>query len=1024
MKKRFLIGGALLLSAGLAVGAVLANQKTLKTSADWSTFEEGYHAFGTSYEVPTMTYDYDGNSYPATCIVTYPDKSQTAEETIELDQAGLYTFEYTVNVNGEIHSVIKTIEVDYAYLSVGNPKVSSAEYYDSTRTASELNADKDGIFVKLAFGDTLRFAQPIYLSDLAEAKKLVEGYIVPSTHGSTNANQLFMRLTDADNPDIYVTLCYYSHVANNSNGTVSHSSSCIAKSNAQDYFAGIHQTQGLHTNDTYGLWSGVVFDGVQQTSYNNNKYDACPFIMGYDDTLKTVYGTGFERGKSLELVIDLDDPNHVTNPFLGFSSDRVFLSMYAESYSSTTMDFVIDEVFGVSKSELASNVYIDNEAPAITVNSEFENLPNGATGYYYPIPSATAYDDVSLNCDVDVAVYYDYFSENKVNVEIVDDSFLMDKEGIYSIVYTAYDASGNKAQTVKTISVFTELEKPQFDLPTHSENAYVGDFIKVNHNLDSTGGVGNKTTEVYYSINGGEKILIEEDGFRISELTNYEVTYRVVDMIGQFSEKSYQINVTDSGKPILEKEIVFPKYLISRGYYDFPAEIAYRYENNQLVEKDITLRITDDNGSKDYTRSDREFCPVVNTNGKTVNVKVLCENTVLQEENIYTIKNLGTPIRETAINLPNYFIETGLNKTLLTDGIKFEATSSNPTVDFGNTLLGYSFEATISSVTGLANNGALKIQLVSATNPNQSITARIVYEDGYTYFAVGNQKARILNNDINTEYCSYNVAFTSNLEFSCSGVFIKVDQYDDGAKFYGLDSKDVYVTFSLESANNGAKFILNTLCGYTFTSSAARDRISPVIAIYNEIGGTKRINDYYTIEPTYSFDVLSPKVEFTLEVRKPNGEYITALDGTVLNGADPSKAYDIKLEDYGQYYFTLNSVEDSRFLASGNAQTISYYIRVYDDVAPTITFKTGIVSDAKVGSVVYFPTFTVSDNITESENLIVQKVVLSPSGVYTYLKDDELGYKVKSEGTYRFMINVIDEAGNFTTRTFLVNVTK
>ena len=1026
MKKKILFGfgGAILLGVSTILAISSINKQTLETKAEWSTFESGYHVFGTSYEVPTMTYNYDGKTYTATCIVTYPDKTKTAETKFELNQAGLYTFDYSVNVNDEIHSKTEYVEVDYAQAYISNSSVSSVEYYDSTRVADELNASHAGLYVKLAFGDELKFSKPIYVDDFLTPTKLVEGYIVPASAGSINATQLFIKLTDADNPDIYVTYCYYSHTAVNANGVTAHSSSGMVKSDAQDFFAGVHQTQGIHTNDTYGLWSPVSFSGIYSEKYpGETAYDTARFIMGVEYSEKKVYGTGFGCGKTLDLTLDLDDPSQVTDTWNGFKSNRVFMSIYAESYSAETMDFVINDIIGVSSEDLADNVYFDTVAPEITVLSDYENLPNGAIGYYYPIPEAKAYDQVSLACDVNVEVVYNYFSDDSVNVEIKDNKFYMEHPGTYTIVYTSKDASGNLATLAKTISVFASLPKPSFDLPEHQNSAFVGDFIKVDKNVAISGGVGDSVVNIYYSIGDGDDVLVEGDGFRITKLADYTVTYLATDIIGQEFARSYTISVSDGGLPILENSIVFPKYFISRGYYDFPSEIAYKFENNELEKKDISLLITDDNGQHTYTKEDKQYSPIVNTNGNSVNVKVMCGDTLLQNEDIYTVKNLGTPQRETAINLSNYFIENNFTKTLVSNGVHFTSTNGNASVEYANKINANSFEAIFGLVNGISNNGYIKVTLTDASHLDKSISFKILNNEGLTYFINGTEEYHILNNDLNTNYNQYEVAYRNNA-FSVGNIKSTVRKYDDGSLFNGFESLEAYVSISIETTSSSSEFTLNSLCGYSFSSSIARDRIAPVIDINSNYGGTKSINSYYTIEAAYSFDVLSPNVVFTLDVVDPSGEYLTALDGTILHNADPSQKYEIKLTEYGQYYFTLTSIEDSRFLESGNSQIISFYLRVYDDVAPTITFTTGIPSTAKVGSIVSFPKFSVSDNITAKEDLIIQKIILSPTGYYTYLKNNENSMKVTNVGIYRFIIHVIDEAGNFATKIFTVEVTK
>ena len=998
----------------------IANQHVLRAS-NWSDFEEGSHVYGSSYQIPSMSYTLDGTSYKATVIVTYPDQTQSAETEISLTQAGVYTFEYSVNVNGEIHNITEKINVGFPQAYVGNAEKSSIKYINEEESKAMGGKGTSGLYVKLGLGDTLNFTKPIYLDEMNDVNALIRGYIAPSSKGSADFSQLYFKLTDADDSSKFVILCYYSHIETNSNGTTSHSSSGIARSDAQPYFAGIHQSQGLHTNDTWGLWSGVSFDGYMLDKNAYGDYiDEVLFCFGLDYDTKTVYGTGFGKGAILDTVLDLDDANQVSSLWSGFSSNRAFLSVYAESYASTTANFVITDIGGVSASELKENSFVDSDAPEITL-TESSSPTTAVMGYSYPIPSASAYDQVSLSCDVTTEVFYNYFSSDRTSVKITDGKFFMDKQGTYTIRYTAYDKAGNKAEKLHTVSVLDSLDEIEFDLPVHETSMHVGEYVSISNEVSAKGGVGEKSVKAYYEVDG-KKTLIEGDGFRLTELKDYKVIYEVSDLIGQSVSKEYTISVSDGGKPILEKKIVYPRYFVSGGYYDFPEEKVYLYENGKLEEKQLTLEVKDSSGTKSY--SNEQYCPNVASNLDKVTVTAKYGDTVLQSDEIVAIKNIGTKESARSINLANYFVSEGLSKELTADeGIILTSTSSEAGFTFATPCLLDSFTLDLKSLEGFSKNGGIVIRLSDYANPSKEIEMRLSLIEDATYFSVGDKKAELLNNTINVGGNSYSISYEDG-SFTCGDYSFPVSNFADGSAFTGFDSMKAYMSLEFVNCSAGAKLNLTSYCQSGFSSKSARDRVSPVVQMDSNYGGTKSINSVYHIDPAYSFDVLSPNVTFSLSVTSPSGEYMKASDGTVLQNADPSKAYDITLSEYGQYYFTLTSIEDPRFLSNGTEITISYYIRVYDDIAPTLSFSRGMASEAKVGETVYLPKFTASDNETSSENLIIQRSMLTPSGVYHYLDSSYNAYTFKEEGDYRFTIHVIDEAGNFATKTFLTHVSK
>lgn len=1021
MKKRFIMSGALILTAlGLTVSLLSSsnagNQVVL--ASDWSEFDSGDAKHGTSYTVPTMTYTYNGTVYTATCIVTYPDQSQTAANEIELNQAGIYIFEYSVDVSGEVHNITKQVYVEFPQLYVGDNQRSSIEYYDIDK-AQDIGARREGLYAKIAFGDSLNFTKPIYLDELTSSNALVKGYLAPTSKGSADFNQLFIKLTDADDPEKFVIMQYYSHIYANSNGTSVHMSSAMARSDAQPYFAAVHQTQGLHTNDTWGVWSGVSFDGIMTDKGGYADYlDEAQFCFGLDYQSKIVYGTGYGKGSTLDLILDLDDSNNVSSPWLGFTSNRVFMSIYGESYSGLTANMVITEVAGVSAEDLQDNYFTDLDEPEITVHSDYETLPNAVLGYDYPVPEATAYDQVSLECPVKTEVFYNYYSPDRVNIKIENNKFHMDKAGTYTIAYTSYDKAGNKAESLNTISVFEYLSKPEFDLPNLPVSAYVGEYYQVNRDIEISGGVGKKDIFIYYEINE-QRHLVDGIGFRITELKEYKVIYQVKDMIGQVSEKSLVISVSDGGEPILENEIVFPKYFISKGYYDFPEERVFIYENNQLVEKPLSLEIIDDNGSHIY--ENEQYNPVVNTNGTEVTVKAVYDDKVFQTEHIYTVQNIGTETSARSINLLNYFIEDGFDKELTADdGVTLAANiSGNASMDFATPFLSNSFNLNIAKLLNFSNNSGIQITLLDAKNPSKTAICKIYLADEVTYFEVDGVKKALLNNDINVGNNDYHISFSDGM-FYCGDISLSVND----SSFGNMQSDTAYMNLSLYNSQANSKFNLITFCQCSFSSRTSKDRVSPVILMDKNYGGTEQINSIYHIDPSYAFDVLSPSITFKLDVMSPSGEYLSSLDGTKLEGANPNNGYDIELKDFGQYYFTLTAIEDERFLSGGSALTISYYLRVYDDIAPQISFVTGMVSEARVGDVIKLPEFTVSDNVTSSERLIVQRIMLSPSGKYNYLSETDTFYKLNYAGKYEYIIHVIDESGNITTRAFTIMVSE
>ena len=70
------------------------------------------------------------------------------------------------------------------------------------------------------------------------------------------------------------------------------------------------------------------------------------------------------------------------------------------------------------------------------------------------------------------------------------------------------------------------------------------------------------------------------------------------------------------------------------------------------------------------------------------------------------------------------------------------------------------------------------------------------------------------------------------------------------------------------------------------------------------------------------------------------------------------------------------------------------------------------------------PGFTVSDNISEQENIIVTKYVLTPNGVLVTIPESSNSLIAANVGEYEFRIIAMDEAGNITMIRKTVTVTE
>ena len=105
------------------------------------------------------------------------------------------------------------------------------------------------------------------------------------------------------------------------------------------------------------------------------------------------------------------------------------------------------------------------------------------------------------------------------------------------------------------------------------------------------------------------------------------------------------------------------------------------------------------------------------------------------------------------------------------------------------------------------------------------------------------------------------------------------------------------------------------------------------------------------------------------------------------------------------------AAEDSTFAPRPNPYNFLVGINVVDMEAPEITFDGQFQTSAKVGDVLVIPDFTVSDNLSAVEDIIVAKYVSNPYGGFIKLINGN-SIKVAHAGIYEFRIIAIDAIGN------------
>ena len=981
------------------------NAPTNAVAETWQVAEEidSFYIYGDDFTVPGAVVTVGGKQVGATFSVKYPNGTVTTDATFRLNQAGTYTITYYATENGVHYSEEKSFVVENRSYVVSSEQ-SSVSYGAYT----EYGCNSMGVLARIVNKDSLTFTKLIPASELTMSNSFIEGFVTPDTQGTADFNNLIVTLTDSVDSSIFVRYEIHRYLATSGLATAF----VTGGGNGQDQ-GGLELGKAYHVNN--GVGTPLYTSFVGQTNANgwsgaavNIVPDSKKFSLAFDYETMELYA-----GKTF--MTDLNNAEYNSEFWSGFPSGLARLSVSATGYNSATANFCITKVHGI---DLEEEFFADNEGPAITLETDSESLPLAEVGCTYPIPQATAYDKYSGACDVQISVYKNYASENPVLVTVKDGAFKPASIGYYTIVYRAVDGFGN--ETVKELSTHVSAKLPELTVTTPEgavDNAELGDFVAVEQPT-VVGGSGKYTVEITASL--GDETYAITDGFRPEVAGKWTVTYTVTDYIGKVVTTSYEVNAVAGSIPRFIDQVVLPQIYISGSEYVLPVLYANDYSSGKLERKLASVSVEDKNGTKTYQAGD-SFIPEVAENGDIVKLTYF-----YGEAKTETIAVPAILARSgNKVLMQNYFYGEGFSLTTVdengknyTRGIKVTATEKGDNAwTFANPQLKDAVALRIQGIADKASYGALTLTLTDAEDPSLSITLTASVKKGATvltsYQDSYDVSTSLITND--TIELSY-----KNGKFSFGDTSISVHNTDDGAPFTGFKSQKVYVSVGMKDALAGASYFVIAV-GDSVVSYRNLDAVAPSLKVLGNAGGNRSIGTQYVVERAVASDVFAPNVSLSVTVTAPDGSIVKDVDGTELNEVSASKAWTIMLEQYGQYYVNYTAKEinwgdqEAQFLV---------VVKINDEVAPTIRFKTSPSTQIKLGESIILPEVVVSDNLTEKENLTVITQILTASGRQYVLKGNYNAFTPAYVGEYRIVMSVMDEFGNAGSIAYVVTVTE
>lgn len=945
----------------------------------------------------------DGTSYSAKYILHYPSGLAYAGTEAVLNETGKYSLEYKSIVDGVVKTVEKDfIVVDELYSVIG--KVSSAYYGKHPKYAQ----DKTGIVASIANGEKLEYNRTIDLTGKTSKDSIVKIAVTPETPGVSDAEHIVFKFTDLYDPDNYVTVTAKKVQAAQAGASWAETASYVTANGAGQLPIGLEATSSGET-----VWEGGTYKLHRNNAYGASVKFSIPGTPNHPtiaeaDVGSEILSVSFDYDQrrvyvNNTIVVDLDDPTFYGSVrWNGFTTGECTMSISGANYNASTMNLIITEVDGVTDFE--ENVLLDTEAPEITL--ETENVPDAVVGKPFAIPKATGYDKVDKEVAVSCLVYKSYNTPSQSRLQVSDNKFTPSAAGEYLIIYTASDKYGNTTQTTYTVNAVrkeTELTIALGD--KGSVQAAVGTVVTV-ADYELSNASGSTNVEIT-AVSGEHEYKVENLQFRPMYAGTYTIEYKYSDYIDTKTE-TYEIEVTKDGVPVIEAEASLPKYLIKGALYQTPSLSGFNFVNGEPQETQADLYISDDGGARRQHTAEKfvsyadEYCELVFVIGDT--------------EKSYRIPviDVGYGGR---LDISKYFLgdftaERG------NSSITFESTSDNTSLEFIRPVQVFDFYLNFNVPKELNAYSAVTVWLTDIANPE--IGLKFVYEkdaEGRSQFSLNDGTKYPVTADFFGGQGNFEATYDAAEKkvMPTSSISVQVETDFNGNAWNGFPSSQAYLRIELtgKTGTGKAGIVLNKLNNQPL-SKIQSDIISPEVTM-TSARGYKDVGEVFTIVPSFAMDVLDPDITFTMYVKDPNGEYVTAKDGTLLNEkADPTKSYEIVLESFGRYEVYYSAAD-----SNGKEMIYSYMLTVSDIVAPEVEL-TDKVTEAKVGETVLIAETEITDNL--SKEFTVVRYLELPNGSLVSLPGNS--FIANMAGEYSVWYYVTDEAGNTAITGYTVTVTE
>ncbi len=977
-------------------------------------------------------------------LIYFPDGNAKTLGPKLLDMVGKYTLQYQAKHNGKTVYGEESFIVKESNYYISNYTFSGAEYKtaDQLKYGVQLGVKKaDGIEVSLAKGDYFRFNQPINIKEVAAQNG---GFVdvslaYPVMDTSLVSNDPSYDAAGDQNGYWGTRLGSYFTIK---------LIDCYDETNFVEFYIWSNQDKRNKIKETYvgagasgqnftGLVEGTGADatielgGKTYSTRYNERYKVNPWgVYGYGNTYSLYSRTSTKDSFRLNvntnevyfgstLVTDLDHTQiYPDNAFKGFTTGEVYVQYsFENNWTSEPMELYIKSILGLQGEQLKKGVVDDDKMPEVNIDIEYTDVGEKAITVLYnqefTLPTATVYDVNGKN-EYKLAVYYDYYTDNPKSVYMKDGKFTPTKKGVvYTAVYLAEDGFGNRnvdanGKCIDVINIIPVSGKAftYGEDKVDSLSACVGNELPA---IEVASLNTNVKVKVFAVEPNGNRVEITDTfngtGYTLNPafIGEYTIEYQFIDNV-YTDIFSYKVTSVESGNVIFPEKMALPSVFIKDAVYDLEPYYAQIATANGLEKKQAKILVSVDDGEFVEITDTRKFKVVGSSslsfkaeyNGKQsaaqlcriTDVNFACDAAVNEGEKVYE----------------NYFI--GFDEVMTTD-----------------TYMEYTFNdaqsASLHYATPLVfNTFKLEFEIPeSAKNLNEvNIILKEIrgIDSGYVISYVNNFTAdklfyTIKSLDGTIKYLSatvksnfvgvHTIAISNNKITLGEGSVVTVP---------GVEAKNI--DFSISIPNPNAAFSLKILSvgGVAFNNYVYEKDLQ---IVYQSPIGAPEIGEEYVI-PTFNvssvfYPVSLANLTYSLKdnagvaLLDKNGNKVENISGDVTGIV--VVPYEVKT-----YYLTVK-------YTGMRVAKCNYVLAVIDNTAPVVTFKDGSTDKTevkvKVGAKHQIKEYTVADDVTASENLLVKVIIVDASSAVVAW-DVDTSYTFTKAGTYKVIVFAQDENNN------------